>query len=222
MVDTQGLIYINEVLNSSEISSLLSHPPYQLTLTVEELTKAPSMKNNQSKYGTSNDKIPRPSNPFMIYRKNYAAKMKSMQLAAHTTKTSVKVAKIWAQESKPVKRFFEILSLMAKKNHLLMHPNYKFQPDKSKKQKGLKFREFYLKKTINKDKNSKKSHDLTVTRSITDDKQQSFDNLFKLQQENLLSPKQKALSVPQSPQMLYYGLPEIDDPLFIIHGHINS
>ncbi|CAG8843700.1 18114_t:CDS:1, partial [Racocetra persica] len=117
--------------------------------------------------------------------------------------------------SKSVKRFFEILSLMAKKNHLLMHPDYKFQPDKSKKQKGLKFREFCLKKTINKDKNSKKSHDLTVTttttiRSITDDKQQSFDNLSKFQQETLLSPKQKALNVPQSSQMLDYGLPEID------------
>ncbi|CAG8796128.1 28275_t:CDS:1 [Gigaspora margarita] len=168
MVDKQqDLIYINEVLNSSEISSLLSHPPYPLTLTVEELTKAPTMKNSKSKYdGTSNDKIPRPSNPFMIYRKNYAAKMKTMCLAAHTTKTSVKVAKIWAQESKSVKRFFEVLSLMAKKNHLLMHPNYKFKPEKSKKQKGLKFREFYFKKTINKN-NLKKSLDLTVITSTT-------------------------------------------------------
>ncbi|CAG8648036.1 23979_t:CDS:1 [Dentiscutata erythropus] len=209
MVDTQqDLIYINEVLSSSEISSLLFHPPYPLTLTVEELTKAPTMKNSKSKYGASSDKIPRPSNPFMIYRKNYAAKMKSMHLAAHTTKTSAKVAKIWAQESKSVKRFFEILSLMAKKNHLLMHPNYKFQPDKSKKQKGLKFREFCLKKTINKD-NSKKSHDLTVTtsittiRSITDDKYQSFDNLSNAQQEILSSPESNTLSVPQSHQLSF-------------------
>ncbi|CAG8664646.1 1723_t:CDS:2 [Gigaspora rosea] len=189
MVDIQqDLIYINEVLNSSEISSLLSHPPYPLTLTVEELTKAPTMKNCKSKYDdTSNDKIPRPSNPFMIYRKNYAAKMKSMSLAAHTTKTSVKVAKIWAQETKS-------------------------------KQKGLKFREFCLKKTINKD-NSKKSLDLTVitsttiTRSITVNKQQSFDNLSNAQQETLPSPESKTFSIPHSSKLSNYGLSKIDVPL---------
>ncbi|CAG8438221.1 8129_t:CDS:1 [Scutellospora calospora] len=203
----QDLIYINEVLNSSEISSLLSHPPYPLTLTIEELTKAPSLKNSKPKYGTSHEKIPRPSNPFMIYRKNYAAKMKSMSLAAHTTQTSAKVAKIWAQESKSVKRFFEILSLMAKKNHLLMHPNYKFQPDKTKKQKGLKFREFCLKKKNNKDDTSK-SHNLTMTtRSITS-KVSSNTKSFITQQETLLSPEPKSI---QSPQILNGDFLDIDD-----------
>ncbi|RIB18740.1 hypothetical protein C2G38_2183716 [Gigaspora rosea] len=191
MVDIQqDLIYINEVLNSSEISSLLSHPPYPLTLTVEELTKAPTMKNCKSKYDdTSNDKIPRPSNPFMIYRKNYAAKMKSMSLAAHTTKTSVKVAKIWAQETKSVKRFFEILSLMAKKNHLLMHPNYKFRPKKKQETKRIE------------------------VSSITVNKQQSFDNLSNAQQETLPSPESKTFSIPHSSKLSNYGLSKIDVPL---------
>ncbi|CAG8556207.1 4946_t:CDS:1 [Dentiscutata erythropus] len=200
MANTQQyLIYVNELPNSSEISSLLSQPPYELTLSVEELTKAPIIKNRF-------DKIPRPSNAFMIYRRNYAAEMHLMHLAAQTTKTSTKVAKSWEKESELVKKFFKVLSLIAERNHSLMYPSYKFQP-KSKKKKVLKFREVSFKKN-----KSKKSHNLTSTTTNLSSPEFPSNQVS----TNNTSP------VPQSHQLSNYGPTEIDDPFFSLFNSSSS
>ncbi|CAG8593303.1 1176_t:CDS:1 [Acaulospora morrowiae] len=124
---TQELVYIDELLNSSETVELLRDPPYPLILSVEELTKAPEMKRASKRTPYT---IPRSPNPFFIFRKNQAAKMKLEKEKSHTSETSKKVAEIWRKQDVRVKKLFEALSLLAKKNHMLKYPDYKFQPKK--------------------------------------------------------------------------------------------
>ncbi|CAG8471341.1 7623_t:CDS:2 [Diversispora eburnea] len=127
--------YINELLSSPSTSELFSNPSYPLYLSVETLTKAAEKQRSSKRAPYS---IPRPPNPFFIFRKNYTAKMKQEAERSSTTDTSKNVGKIWKEQGPKVKKLFQALSLLAKKNHNLKYPDYKYQP-KSKTLKQLTF-----------------------------------------------------------------------------------
>ncbi|CAG8459636.1 3618_t:CDS:2 [Ambispora gerdemannii] len=59
----------NEYLTETE-RQLLNEPPYDLTLEIEELTK-PSKKNRNN-----SDKLPRPQNSWIIFRRDYQASLR--------------------------------------------------------------------------------------------------------------------------------------------------
>ncbi|CAG8531787.1 12825_t:CDS:1 [Ambispora gerdemannii] len=114
---------------------LLSQCPYNLTLTIEELTK-PSAKKHENP-----GKPPRPQNSWIIFRKDYEANIRLLnpdvkQNVIHTAKgCSVK----WKSQSIEVKNFFKILEKIACKNHEQIYPNYKYRPKNAKDSSYKKF-----------------------------------------------------------------------------------
>ncbi|KAF9361217.1 hypothetical protein BGX26_005041 [Mortierella sp. AD094] len=71
-------------------------------------------------------KIPRPSNSFMLYRKD-RAKLYPKLVA---TELSAKIAADWRDETPKVRTHYGNLADEAKEKHLLQYPDYKFTPKK--------------------------------------------------------------------------------------------
>ncbi|KAG0317990.1 hypothetical protein BGZ97_004523 [Linnemannia gamsii] len=69
-------------------------------------------------------KIPRPPNSFILYRKDNAYKYGRMV----ATELSAKMALAWRRETPERRKYYANLAKLAKENHKLMHPDYKFTP----------------------------------------------------------------------------------------------
>ncbi|CAG8459714.1 3622_t:CDS:1 [Ambispora gerdemannii] len=113
----------NEYLTETE-RQLLKEPPYDLTLQIEELTK-PSKKNKNKL-----DKLPRPQNSWIIFRRDYQASLRcrSPNARQEVKHTAQECSLIWRQLSSEVKQFFKILEKIACENHKCIYPNYKYKP----------------------------------------------------------------------------------------------
>ena len=90
--------------------------------------------------GTENARNPpRPMNTFMVFRKkwfdDYRAKFTKGDPVISQSKISKMIAKEWHQTPSGVKRHFEQLSVIAKEEHAIKYPNYKYRP-KLKGQNG--------------------------------------------------------------------------------------
>ncbi|CAG8471321.1 7622_t:CDS:2 [Diversispora eburnea] len=119
------IIFHNDVLVSKLDHSLLRNPPYKLTLTIEELTK-PSHREEDS-----DNKVPRPPNGFILYRKNFGAKVKLTQPKLRVQDISKMSSKEWQKEDPLVKSFFKILAEIQGENHNKEYPDYKYNPKKN-------------------------------------------------------------------------------------------
>src|SRR4051794_13117241 len=117
----------------SLISRLTIDPPYQLTLTIEELLAPSKRKSNSSK-----SPPPRPQNVFILFKKDLTARLKrekpsfakKLQLS-----DSSKIAKsVWDTQPSEVKQFFQVLYFACVEKHKEMYPNYKYCPKRSNKQ----------------------------------------------------------------------------------------
>jgi hypothetical protein len=77
-------------------------------------------------------KVPRPQNSYIIYRRNYQARL---ALSDEPNATLNKVSKIsstdWKNESLDVKKIFDILAECAKKIHKCIFPNYVYNPKRN-------------------------------------------------------------------------------------------
>ncbi|KAG0007970.1 hypothetical protein BGZ80_004009 [Entomortierella chlamydospora] len=89
-------------------------------------TSSPSSKRKNRAHSDAAPKIPRPSNSFMLYRKDKAKGFPKLVAA----KLSAKIAEAWRRETPEVRERYERLAEEAKERHRLLYPNYKFTPKK--------------------------------------------------------------------------------------------
>ncbi|CAJ0649117.1 15629_t:CDS:1, partial [Entrophospora sp. SA101] len=126
---------------SDEEVKLLQNPPYELTLSFEELispadnTNKPSRKPKKNRPSNSAEvastttivvdiKIPRPQNAWVLFRKDYEAKqrLRFPEKALKMKNISTDAGEHWRNESMKVKRFFDILSKLAHEKHKSIYP----------------------------------------------------------------------------------------------------
>jgi len=101
----------------------------------------PSSNLKRLKKNRNNIVIPRPSNSFMLYRREKHSeiiKQYQGQKALNNNVISKIVATMWKQESPEVRLKFANLAEEEKRAHMLRHPNYKYQPKKVSKLKPQK------------------------------------------------------------------------------------
>ncbi|CAG8652725.1 hypothetical protein C2G38_2251410 [Gigaspora rosea] len=116
---TPSLQYDHDSLLTQQISK----PPYHLSLSLDILL-APSRK--------SPTHLPRPQNSFVLFRKDYNARMRLLNgnnpetLRAGSISSNAKIE--WNRQPAAVKNFFKVLAKEADKRHKKMFPHYKYQP----------------------------------------------------------------------------------------------
>ncbi|CAG8552707.1 5799_t:CDS:2 [Acaulospora morrowiae] len=127
-----ALVFQDQRLTEEE-HALLRNPPYQLTLCLEVLL-SPARRNRKNKTKPEN-KIPRPQNAWVLFRKDYEAsqRMQFPEKALKMKTVSTDAGDVWRNQSSQVKRYFEILSRLAHEYHKAMYPNYKYTPKKKQK-----------------------------------------------------------------------------------------
>ncbi|CAJ0858769.1 5478_t:CDS:2 [Entrophospora sp. SA101] len=69
--------------------------------------------------------IPKTQNAFLLYRKNYAAKHKSLESKKDWKTLSKEAGYAWKNESDEVKRYFKILAKLAFEKHNLVYEKHK-------------------------------------------------------------------------------------------------
>ncbi|CAI2177117.1 10517_t:CDS:1 [Funneliformis geosporum] len=98
----------------------------QVFLPIKELI-APLPKKLRS------NKIPRPQNHFLIYRRDFQAKLifeKGSQFASKLDYVSKDASKSWSKISTGIKNVYICLAQLAKKVHAATYPGYVYQPKK--------------------------------------------------------------------------------------------
>jgi hypothetical protein len=78
--------------------------------------------------------IPRPQNPWIIYRRDKSASSEFKGVKSWIT--SVIIGDRWKKESSEVLEYFVALSMLALENHQKKYGDYKYQPKKAKKSKN--------------------------------------------------------------------------------------
>ncbi|CAG8548227.1 9549_t:CDS:1 [Ambispora gerdemannii] len=116
-----------EYLTDTEIQ-ILQRCPYQLSLSINELTKSAIKKRFDF------DKPPRPQNSWIIFRRDYEASLRcrSPDVKQEVKRTAQECSLVWRQLSSEVKHFFKILEKIACENHKRIYPNYKYKPKNAK------------------------------------------------------------------------------------------
>lgn len=85
-----------------------------------------------------NDKIPKPQNKYIIYRRNFQAKYSlSDKTATNMHAISQIAAKSWKKEPKYITDIYEFLALCAKKIHTCIFPNYLYKPKNNAELRNL-------------------------------------------------------------------------------------
>ncbi|RIA99649.1 hypothetical protein C1645_811231 [Glomus cerebriforme] len=122
----------------SLITRITTNPPYELTLTVEELL-APSKKKRKVK---SQSPPPRPQNVFILFKKDLTARLKrdnpeyAKRLLLCENSRLAKAT--WENSSSEVKQFFQVLYLACVEKHKQLYPGYKYSPKNLKSPKKRK------------------------------------------------------------------------------------
>ncbi|CAG8772544.1 25506_t:CDS:1, partial [Gigaspora rosea] len=77
---------------------------------------------------------PRPQNSFLLFRRDFAAKYRSLHKGEtiYAKKVSSLAAENWKEQSPYVKWFFKQLESEALNKHREMFPHYRYRPNKNK------------------------------------------------------------------------------------------
>ncbi|CAG8590359.1 543_t:CDS:2 [Ambispora gerdemannii] len=104
---------------------LLQQCAYQLTLSLNELTKSAVKKRRNP---------PRPQNSWIIFRRDYEAYLRlcNQNVKSKVKETAKECSLKWRNLSSEVKHFFKILEKIACENHKRTYPNYKYKPKHAK------------------------------------------------------------------------------------------
>ncbi|CAG8766417.1 26541_t:CDS:1 [Dentiscutata erythropus] len=103
----------------------------ELTLDVENLI----YPSNNLRRSRKTDDPPRPQNSFLLFRKDFVAKYRLLHQNEKISliKISKLAAERWNVQPPSVRIFFKQLELKALKKHKEMYPNYRYSPNKKKK-----------------------------------------------------------------------------------------
>ncbi|CAI2170240.1 10289_t:CDS:1 [Funneliformis geosporum] len=108
----------------SLIDELMTNPPYQLTLSIEELLAPAKRKSSETP--------PRPQNVFILFRKDLVAKIKNefpeFAKNLRSPEHSKTAKTIWEIQPNEVKQFFQVLYLACIEKHKEMYPKYQYVP----------------------------------------------------------------------------------------------
>ncbi|CAG8785002.1 14325_t:CDS:1 [Gigaspora margarita] len=107
-------------------------PPYDLTIKIEELILPPKNSRKAAKFrkDPSSSSPPRPQNAFLLFRRDFYAKLTLKQTKMRTGEVSRLASEEWRKQPKEVLWFFEILEKLAKDKHSQEYPDYKYSPKK--------------------------------------------------------------------------------------------
>jgi hypothetical protein len=124
------LVFPNNPLLNEEENLLINDPPYKLTLSLKDLL-SPARKTRKNK-NKSDDKVPRPQNAWVLFRKDYEANQRANfpDKALKMKNVSTDAGEVWRNHPIKVKRYFETLSRLAHAQHKILYPNYKYNPKK--------------------------------------------------------------------------------------------
>ncbi|EXX77637.1 uncharacterized protein OCT59_008816 [Rhizophagus irregularis] len=75
---------------------------------------------------------PRPQNPFMLYRRDMAAKSEFVGLKS--SEVSKKIGMMWKNETTEVKDLFNAMARLAEKRHSEKYSDYSYTPKRKKKE----------------------------------------------------------------------------------------
>ncbi|CAG8594381.1 10188_t:CDS:1 [Ambispora gerdemannii] len=111
---------------------ILQQCPYQLTLSINELTKSAVKKRHNP---------PRPQNSWVIFRRDYEAHLRlcNQNIKSKVKETAKECSLKWRKLSSEVKYFFKILEKIACENHKRTYPNYKYKPKHAKNSSHKEF-----------------------------------------------------------------------------------
>ncbi|CAG8792554.1 28690_t:CDS:1 [Gigaspora margarita] len=97
--------------NSTDNGRSSNSPPYLLTLEVEELISP--IKHSRRAKNISSSLRPRPLNKYLLFRRDFCAKMKRQGMNMSAAKLSMLVSEEWNKQPVRVLRYFEILENLA-------------------------------------------------------------------------------------------------------------
>ncbi|KAK5679274.1 hypothetical protein LTS10_008089 [Elasticomyces elasticus] len=83
----------------------------------------------------ASDKVPRPPNAFIIYRKDWHSTIVAQNPGVHNNAISVIIDDMWRGESEEVRDAYKQKAAHAKALHELNHPEYQYQPRKPSEKK---------------------------------------------------------------------------------------
>ncbi|CAG8822704.1 23339_t:CDS:1, partial [Gigaspora margarita] len=123
-----GCFHNEYVINDEQAHTVRA--PYELTLNIDEIIY-PSKNPYRS---TKTDEPPRPQNSFLLFRKDFEAKHRSLHKGEKISsqKISSLAAERWNKQPPSVRLFFRKLEDKALEKHKEMYPNYRYQPNKKK------------------------------------------------------------------------------------------
>ncbi|RIA95779.1 hypothetical protein C1645_756741 [Glomus cerebriforme] len=116
---------VEQVINSIE-PNIIEPILQQIFLPIKELI-APLPKKSRT------NKIPRPQNPFVIYRRDTQAKLvveKGSKFGSKLDYVSRVASKNWKNASNEIRNIYSFLAQLAKKIHEETYPDYVYQPKK--------------------------------------------------------------------------------------------
>lgn len=130
----------------------ISVPSQEVTPPTRPETAAPVAKSNSKSSASSKPaKIPRPPNPFILYRQHNHPKVKaehpdyhnndiceyllSIESARELTILAIILGSQWKNESEEVKAHYKALAEELKKKHAEDHPDYQYAPRKPSEKK---------------------------------------------------------------------------------------
>ncbi|CAG8514316.1 2058_t:CDS:2, partial [Racocetra fulgida] len=79
---------------------------------------------------------PRPQNAFVLFRRDFSAKLKLKEMKMNNGDVSRLASEEWSKQPKEVLRFFEFLENLAKDRHKKIYPDYSYSPKRKSKSKN--------------------------------------------------------------------------------------
>jgi hypothetical protein len=152
--------HLHEEITQSDFTKMLQNPPCKLYLHVDDLL-SPSNKPKSKKSNTI--KMPRNQNPFILYRKNEAARRKELGIKndSNIIMISKEISEMWNNESPKIKTFFQILATEGDRRHRIKFPGYKYTPIRKNKNSKRCFRIKLPSIPDNSEKNSDKKESIS-------------------------------------------------------------
>ncbi|KAJ3326670.1 hypothetical protein HDU76_012735 [Blyttiomyces sp. JEL0837] len=133
---------LNDALVKSAVAERLQQQQHQQSLGVLDNSKSPSGgAGGKHKRERNRSHTPRPSNSFILYRREKHAEIMSQYKGAKALNNNVIskiVATMWRQEEPDVKAKYAAKAEEEKKAHMLKYPDYKYRPRKNPHKAGSK------------------------------------------------------------------------------------
>ncbi|KAI9795489.1 MAG: hypothetical protein M1833_007019 [Piccolia ochrophora] len=100
----------------------------------EDLTFSPTV-GSLGEISSKKNRIPRPPNAFILYRKHHHPLLKENDPSMHNNEISVILGRQWKNETPETKAHFKSLAEQVKQEHTKAHPEYQYQPRKPSEKK---------------------------------------------------------------------------------------